>query len=156
MVLGLVVLGSVQAQMAQQVPNYFGFYLLKIPEFTWVEGATVQGEFKRYPGVLNMDNTKAPLFIAEGREPVPLSLNQASVLLLSADAKKRFDLVGVEGKSQDPGESSSSFFVPFYAEINGQRISLIPTMTSNQPTTNTGPTGKPSVNGGGIGGQFKY
>jgi len=155
-ILGLFILGSVQAQMAQQIPNYFGFYLLKIPDFTWVEGASVQGEFKRYSGVLNMENTRAPLFMAEGRDPVPLTLNQASALLLDADAKKRFDLLGVEGKSQDPGETAASFFVPFYAEINGQRINLIPTMTPSDVQNRQGPSGKPTAGPGGVGGKFSY
>ena len=156
--LGLLVSVLLSAQSTQRVPDYFGFYLLKIPDFTWVEGATVQGEFKRYTGVLNLDNARAPMFISQDRDPVPLSLNQASALALAlaAGSKKPFDLVGVEGKSQDPSETASSFFVPFYAEVGDQRVNLIPTMTEPNMPSGSGSKSGPSVGPGGIGGKYRY
>jgi len=156
LLLSLVVLGTAHAQ-TQQIPPYFGFYILNIPGFTWAEGATVQGEYKRYTGVLNMEHSSSPVFVSERKDPVPLSLNQASALLLETDSKKPFDLVGVEGRSLDSDGTSVSFFVPFYAEVNGQRINLVPTMTSNAPPAKSDSSGGgPKVGPGGVGGSFKY
>ena len=152
----LFLAGGLQAQTAQRVPDYFGFYLLKIPGFTWVEGASVQGEFRRYAGVLNMDDSRAPVFVAQGRDPVPLTLNQASALALAAGSKKPFDLVGVEGKGQDPDEIPQIFFVPFYAEVYGQRINLIPTMTAPEAPARNGPQISPNAGAGGVGGRMRY
>ena len=156
LVWAVLALSSLQAQSAQRIPDYFGFYLMNIPGFTWVEGARVQGDFKRYTGVLNTDNNRAPLFVPEGHDPVALTLSQASALLLSPGSRRPFDMVGVAGMSQVPGESASSFFVPFYAEINGQRIDLIPTMTASAPPGGRGPQMKPNVGAGGVGGQIRY
>ncbi len=154
LLLGLMFLAPAEAQ-TQRVPDYFGFYLLKIPGFTWVEGATVQGTYLRLTGKLAMNNNRDPRFLSPGHAPVPLTLNQASSLILAAGTERTFDLLGVEAKAQQPGEENSSFFVPFFAEVNGQQISLIPTMNTDTPApTQEGP--KPKVGPGGMSGTFSY
>ncbi len=97
--LGLFVLGPVHAQLAQQIPKYFGFYILNIPDFVWVEGASVQASSSATPESSTwITGTRRCLFRTT-RDPVPLTLNQASSLLMMADAKKPFDLIGVREKA---------------------------------------------------------
>jgi len=116
-----------------KLPDYFGFYVMNIPHFGWSEGAKISGQFQRWRGTLDLSQPSRPFFAAQGRDPIPLSFAQVSSLMLSVKAATVFDLVGVEGSSTSPMGTTQAFFVPFYAEVSGQTISLVPTMKTDRP-----------------------
>ena len=119
------------AQSESKIPDYFGFYFLGIPDFVWVEGAQVQASFERVTGKLDMEHSNTPSFVSAGHEPIPLTFNQMSRLLLEAGSKDSFDMLGIEGTAKAPDGTAKKFFVVFSADLDHQVISLIPTAPSS-------------------------
>lgn len=126
-----LVAGPLFSQAEGSVPDYLGFYALNIPGFQWHAGVKLEVEYQRLTGTLNLDHTRTPLFEAEGQDPVPLTLDQTSRLLLAIDTKKPFDIVGLRAHTTGADGSPQSFFVVFIAISGDKRVSLIPTLTSS-------------------------
>jgi hypothetical protein len=116
---------------ASQVPDYLGFYALNIPGFAWTEGSSVTAQYQRITGVLNVDHSSKPVFLSEGRDPLPLTLDQTSRLLLAVDGAKAFDLVGLEGSARGADGTVRKFFVVFLAMVGDRQINLAPNLTSS-------------------------
>lgn len=135
---------TIFAQAPGKVPDYLGFYALNIPGFQWQEGSKLEAEYRRLTGTLNLDHTRTPLFVAEGRDPIPLSLDQTSRLLLSINTKKPFDVVGIDAKVTLGDGTVKPFFVLFLAIADEKQVNLIPTLTSarsKSDSSNGGPGG---------------
>jgi len=120
------------AQTAGKVPDYLGFYALNIPGFQWESGAKLEAEYRRLTGFLNLDHTRTPLFESEGHEPILLTLDQTSRLLLAVNLKKPLDLVGIDAKVTGGDGKTKAFFVVFLAISEGKPVNLIPSLTGSR------------------------
>lgn len=107
------------------VPDYLGFYGLNIPGFSWKDGAQLEARYRRLSGTLDLTHTNNPLFLSEGHDPIPLTLDQTSRLLLAVDVHQSFDLIGIEGRATVEG-SEKRFFVVFLAQSGEKEVNLVP------------------------------
>jgi len=126
LVLSAPIFGQAPAGPERKV-DYQGFYDLNIPGFTWAEGAQVSAEFRRIRGVLNLDHSRQPVFLSEGHDPVILSVDQTSRLLLAFETDKPFELEGMEARATQKDGSSTTFFVALRAVSGDRTVNLIPT-----------------------------
>lgn len=149
--------GGAPGGAAAKVPEYLGFYALNIPGFVWEPGAQVTAEYQRYTGTLNLEHTAKPTFVTGHRDPIPLTLDQVSRLLLGNDLSQPFDLVGLEVHGTSPAGDRRAFVV-FTAVVGDKQVNLVPSLSTKAASDDRAGRGQggPSFSGGpgGVSGRF--